>query len=389
MYRIQNSIFKNIVLVGLISFAFLSCKTNNSKEQDEVVAEKMLSLKDAFKGKFLIGTALNLNQIEGRATSDIALIKEQFNSIVAENCMKSENLFTAQGTYDFTAADAFVKFGEDNNMVVHGHTLIWHSQLPEWFFKDSLGNQIDKVALTERMKSHISTVVGRYKGRVKSWDVVNEAVLDNGELRKSKFYEILGDSYLKLAFEFAHEADPEAELYYNDYNTSYPEKRAGIIKMLSKLQSEGVQLDGMGMQGHVGVDKPTVAEFEKSITAFADLGLKVAVTEFDITVLPFPKNLDGAEVSNNAEYKEEMNPYINGIPDSLNVKFTNRYLDFFKVFLKHQDKMEKITFWGVNDGNSWRNDWPIAGRTDYPLLFDRENKAKPVVDSIIKLALKN
>ncbi|MDP5043762.1 MAG: endo-1,4-beta-xylanase, partial [Leeuwenhoekiella sp.] len=168
MYRLQNSIFKNIFLVGLISFAFLSCKTNNSEEQDEVVAEKMLSLKDAFKGKFLIGTALNLNQIEGRATSDIALIKEQFNSIVAENCMKSENLFTAQGTYDFTAADAFVKFGEDNNMVVHGHTLIWHSQLPEWFFKDSLGNQIDKVALTERMKSHISTVVGRYKGRVKS-----------------------------------------------------------------------------------------------------------------------------------------------------------------------------------------------------------------------------
>ena len=383
---------KNLFYLFTTLLFFWSCKPNRTESDvamSDIAAleiEKTQNLKDALKGKFLMGTALNTRQIEGLNPAEMEVVKTHFNSIVAENCMKSGRLVPEKDNYNFEIADKFVEFGEDNNMAIHGHTLVWHSQIPRWFFKDNAGNEIDNKELTRRIKDHINTVVSRYKGRIKSWDVVNEAVLDDGSLRKSKFYNLLGEDFIKIAFETAHKADPDAELYYNDYSTSIPEKRDGIVHMIKNLMAQGVPIHGIGMQGHVGMDYPELDEFEKTIEAFSDLGLKVAVTEFDITVLPSPWDNQGAEVSANFEYKEEMNPYPDKLPDSVNIAFNARCLDFFKLFLKHQDKLDRITMWGVNDGNSWKNNWPVGGRTDYPLLFDRKNRPKPIVDHIVDLA---
>ncbi|GAB3527666.1 endo-1,4-beta-xylanase [Pontibacter brevis] len=345
-----------------------------------------MKLKDAFAGQFHIGTALNTQQIVGRDTAALRVVKEHFNAIVAENVMKSAMIQPREGEFYFDLADRFVAFGEQHNMLINGHTLIWHSQAPRWFFQDSAGNDVSREVLIQRMKNHISTVVGRYKGRVHTWDVVNEAILDDGSWRKSKFYEIIGEDFVKLAFQFAHEADPEAELYYNDYSMFHSGKRAGVVAMVRKLQQQGVRVDGIGMQGHIGLQYPPIEEFEKSLLAFSDLGVKVLITELDLTVLPAPRENVGADVSASFEYQQQMNPYADGLPDSVSEAFNARYLSFFKLFTKHQDKISRVTLWGVNDGHSWRNGWPMRGRTDYPLLFDRNNKPKPVVKSIMQAA---
>ncbi|WP_291856922.1 endo-1,4-beta-xylanase [Marinilabilia sp.] len=374
----RNLIF--IAILILATYGFYSCNnetTDNSK-----------SLKEAFSEQFYIGTALNARQIMGHDSATMAVVKKHFNSIVAENCMKSGMIQRSEGEFNFELADQFVKFGEENDMFIIGHTLIWHSQAPRWFFTDEEGNDVSRDVLIERMKNHIHTVVGRYKGRVKGWDVMNEAILDDGSFRKSKYYEIIGEDFIKLAFQFAHEADPEAELYYNDYSMAEPGKRSGVVKMVKNLQEQAIKIDAIGMQGHIGLDNPSIQEFEKSIETYSGLGLKVMVTELELTVLPMPDWSAGAEISTDYEYQKELNPYTEGLPDSVNVAFENRYLDFFKLFLKHQDVISRVTLWGVNDNNSWKNNWPVRGRTDYPLLFDRNNEPKPVVAKIIKEALK-
>ena len=346
--------------------------------------EQAPSLKDAYKDMFLIGTALNANHNFGHDTLGIKLIQDHFNSIVAENCMKSMHLQPTEGVFFFDEADKFIAFGEANNMHIVGHTLIWHSQAPDWLFTDENGEDVSREVMIERMRSHIHTVVGRYKGRVDGWDVVNEAVLDDGSWRNTKFYEIIGEEYIKLAFQFAHEADPDAELYYNDYAMSQEGKRNSVVEMVKKLQEEGIKIDGIGMQGHMGMDYPDISEFEKSIEAFAALGVKVMITEMDITLLPFPAG-ETAEVSLTAEYQEKMNPYAEGLPEEVEAAFNKRYSDFFGLFLKHQDKISRVTLWGLTDNDTWRNDWPIPGRTDYPLLFDRNYVPKAVVQQLIDL----
>lgn len=343
-----------------------------------------VTLKDAFKGTFYIGTAINAAQITGRDTASVELIKAQFNAIVAENCMKSASVQPQEGKFNFTLADQFVAFGEANGMFITGHTLIWHSQIPAWFFTDSLGSDVGPEVLKGRMKKHIYTVVGRYKGRVKGWDVVNEAILDDGSWRNSKFYRILGKDFIKLAFKFAHEADPDAELYYNDYSMANAGKREGVMAMVRALQDAGIRIDGIGMQTHIGLDYPDIPEFEKSLEAFASLGLKVMISEMDLTVLPSPQGNTGADVSQSNAYRESINPYKSGLPDAVEQKFNDRYLDFFRLFLKHKDQISRVTWWGVTDAHSWRNNWPVRGRTDYPLLFDRTFRPKPVVREIIE-----
>ncbi|WP_432713905.1 endo-1,4-beta-xylanase [Pedobacter sp.] len=349
---------------------------------------KPSSLKDAFKNKFYIGVALNLRQIWAKDTAGLAIVKKHFNSIVAENCMKSMNLQPKEGQFQFRDADQFVAFGEQNNMYIIGHTLIWHSQTPRWFFVDEKGNDVSREVLIQRMKSHITTVVSRYKGRVKGWDVVNEAILDDGSYRKSKFYTIIGEDFIRLAFEFAHAADPDAELYYNDFSMSVEGKRNGVVKMVTQLKNQGVKVTGVGMQGHLGLDYPTLGDFEKSIQAFSATGVKVMITELDITVLPNPGQNRGAEVNLNYDYKKAMNPYADGLPKSVEMKLQQRYVDFFRLFLKHQEKISRVTLWGVTDEDSWRNNWPVFGRTDYPLLFDRQFKAKPMVEMIVGISKK-
>lgn len=362
-------------------FTFFLCSHLASSQN---AGEGKIVLKDAFAGKFYIGAALINEVIAGRDTASQRVVVENFNAIVAGNCMKSGPIQPREGVFNFTLPDQFVNFGEENNMFITGHTLIWHSQTPKWLFTDSLGNDVSREVLIERMKTHIHTLVGRYKGRVKGWDVVNEALENDGSYRKSKFYQIIGEDYIKLAFDFAHEADPEAELYYNDFSTAVPAKRRGIIALVKKLKEQNVRIDGIGMQTHIGLNYPDIREYEKSLQAFASLGVKVMVTEMDITVLPWPSKKVDAEVSSNFKYDKKLNPYPDGLPESVNRIFEKRYLDFFKLFLKYQDVISRVTLWGVNDAISWRNKWPIKGRTDYPLLFDRRNQPKPVVQKIIE-----
>ena len=364
----------------LLAVALTSCNST--------VTEQTPTLKDAYQGMFVIGTALNKGHNYGSDTLGINLIKQHFNSIVAENCMKSMHIQPTEGVFFFDEADKFVEFGEANNMNIIGHTLIWHSQAPDWFFVDEDGADVTREVMIERMRNHIHTVVGRYKGRVDGWDVVNEAFMDDGSWRNTKFYEIIGEEYIKLAFQFANEADPDAELYYNDYAMSAEGKRNGVVELVKQLQAAGVRVDGIGMQGHMGMDYPDISEFEKSIKAFAALDVNVMITEMDITLLPFPGD-ETAEVSLSAEYQEKMNPYAAGLPDNINAAWEQRYIDYFQLFLNYSDNISRVTLWGLTDADTWRNDWPIEGRTDYPLLFGRDYQAKPVVEKLIELTNNN
>ncbi len=363
-------------IATLLTVALTSC---NSTE-----TEQTSSLKDAYRGRFLVGTALNKGHNYGSDTLGISLIKQHFNSIVAENCMKSMHIQPTEGVFFFDEADKFVEFGEANGMFIVGHTLVWHSQAPAWLFVDENGADVSREVMIERMRNHIHTVVGRYKGRVDGWDVVNEAIMDDGSWRNTKFFEIIGDDYIKLAFQFAHEADPDAELYYNDYAMSMEGKRKGVVELVKQLQAEGIRIDGIGMQGHMGMDNPDIGEFEKSIQAYAALGVNVMITEMDITLLPFPGE-ETAEVSLSADYQERMNPYAAGLPDDIAAAWEQRYTDYFQLFLKYSDQISRVTLWGLTDADSWRNDWPMKGRTDYPLLFDRQYQPKPVVQKLIEL----
>ncbi len=341
-----------------------------------------ISLKDALADKFLIGVAINSTQAAGRDTAATRIIRQHFNSIVAENCMKSEVIHPEENRYDFTLSDQFVEFGEANGMYIIGHTLIWHSQLAPWFCVDEKGEPVSPEVLTERMRDHIHTVVGRYKGRIKGWDVVNEAIEDDGSYRKSKFYEILGEEFIPLAFRFAQEADPDAELYYNDFSMAHPGKREGVVRLVKQLRERGIRIDAVGMQGHMQLDFPTVEAFEESMLAFAATGVKVMITELDMTVLPSPGPHIGANVEASFDYEKAMNPYPDGLPEEVSEVWNNRMNDFFQLFLKHSGIVSRVTLWGVADSDSWRNDWPMEGRTDYPLLFDRNHQPKSVVYQI-------
>ena len=341
------------------------------------------TLKEALKDKFLIGTALNANHIWGKDTLGIKIITQQFNAIVAENCMKSMFLQPKEGEFYFDEADRFTAFGEKNNLFIIGHCLIWHSQAPAWFFVDKEGNNVSREVLIERMRSHITTVVSRYKGRIKGWDVVNEALNDNGTYRNSKFYEIIGEDFIPLAFKFAHEADPDAELYYNDYNEWHVGKREAIVKMIKQLKDNGLRIDAVGMQGHIGMDYPGLDEYRAAIDAYSGAGVKVMVTELEMSALPTPRRNVGADISDTETYRKEMNPYTEGLPDSINMAWTERMASFFKLFTDNSDKIARVTLWGVTDADSWKNDFPMPGRTDYPLLFDRNYRPKAVVKQVI------
>lgn len=364
-----------LVAAALLSIGLTSQNCN---------AQKML--KSALAGKFLIGAAINDAQASGKDPKSEKILLQHFNSITAENCMKSEVIQPEEGNFDFSQADRFVDFGLKNNLHINGHVLVWHSQAPKWFFTDSVGKDVSREVLIERMKKHIYTVVSRYKGKIKSWDVVNEAINDDGSWRQSKFFQIIGEDYVRLAFQFAHEADPEAQLIYNDYSMAHPGRREGVVKMIRNLQQQGVKVDGIGMQGHFTMDFPSLAEEEKSIVDFAALGVKVMITELDLTVIPFPTKNVGADVGMKFAYDKKMNPYPNGMPKKVAAQWNKRLGDFFNLFIKHSDKISRVTIWGVTDLQTWRNDWPIIGRKDYPLLFDRNYKPKPVVKAIIREA---
>ncbi|HEY9229667.1 MAG TPA: endo-1,4-beta-xylanase [Gemmatimonadaceae bacterium] len=370
---------KSRFLAALVMTGVLSTSAIAQQQQPK-------SLKEAFASSFMIGAALNADQFSGTDVAGAALVKAQFNTITPENVLKWEEIHPQPTTYNFGPADRYVAFGEANKMFVVGHTLVWHSQTPRWVFQDADGKPLTRDALLARMREHIFTVVGRYKGRIKGWDVVNEALNEDGTLRKSPWFNIVGEDYIAQAFKFAHEADPAAELYYNDYNLEVPAKRDGAVALVKRLKAQGVTIHAVGSQAHDKIDLPrSAALHDSSITALAAAGVKVNITELDVDVLPRVTQNRTADVSLSVQQQAAANPFAAGLPDSVQQKLTKRYVDLFTVFLKHRDVIDRVTLWGVGDGDSWLNNWPMRGRTNYPLLFDRRDMPKPAYDAILRL----
>jgi endo-1,4-beta-xylanase len=295
-----------------------------------------------------------------------------------------------EGQFNFRDGDRMVEIAEQNGATPIGHTLVWHEQTPRWFFEGPDGQPASRELALARLRKHIATVVGHYKGRVKQWDVVNEAISDTpGEvLRQTPWLKAIGEDYIAEAFRAAHAADPNAILIYNDYNIERSYKRPKALQLLRSLLDQKVPVHAVGIQGHWRMDNPDFAEVEESIKQFAALGLKVMITELDIGVLP--TQYQGANISTREtmtpEQEAVMNPYTKGLPDEVAQRHAERYRQAFEMFLRHKDVIGRVTLWGMHDGDSWFNNFPIRGRTDYPLLFDRQGKPKPAFFAVRNVA---
>jgi endo-1,4-beta-xylanase len=351
------------------------------------------SLREAYKDAFLIGTALNTEIVSGKDALAQALVPVHFNSITAENVMKAEVVNPRPGVYDFAAADAFVAYGEKHNIFIVGHTLVWHNQTPEWFFLDDQGKPNTREAQIERMRRHIEAVAGRYKGRVHAWDVVNEVIGEDGKYRPTTWVNAIGDGdeLVRLAFKFTSQYASDAELYYNDFNAWRPEKRDGIVRMVKMLKDAGIRIDGIGMQGHWGLNYPSTEHVEAAIDAYAALGVKVMITELDVDVLPLTK--EGQIIGTGMlhpqfqlpEFERFLDPYKHGLPADLERQLTDRYAELFRIFYRKRGAIDRVTLWGVHDGLNWKNGYPIPNRTNYPTLFDRARKPKPAFEAVINV----
>lgn len=380
------------------------------------------TLKDAYKHHFYIGAAINRAIATGEAgygfrtleqvNKDIALTKEQFNQISPENDLKWSIIHPREGAdgYDFGPADAYVDFGLKNHMVIVGHTLVWHGQTPRWVFAGTTppantantsaqnpapsangvgadpggdrfgrgfsynGPLATREELLQRMRDHIHTVVGRYKGKIKVWDVVNEAIADGvpNLLRNSLWLRIIGPDYITKAFEYAHEADPHAILRYNDYGLESPAKRQKLITLIKELQAQKVPVMAIGTQTHISVSWPSSEEEDRALTDLETLGLPIHITELDMNSAQNGQRNNGADIANNAATTQ------GGLVDDANQRLADQYAALFKVFLKHKS-VKVVTFWGVNDGVSWR----ANGK---PLLFDNNDQPKPAFDAVIQAA---
>jgi len=342
-----------------------------------VAAQETRALKELVPSGWLIGVAINQNQSDERDTAAVDLIARQFNAISPENLLKFESVHRQPDGFTFEAQDRYVAFGQQRGMAVIGHTLVWHSQTPAWVWAGSDGGLADRATMLERMRVHIATVVGRYKGRIRGWDVVNEALNDDGTLRDSPWRRGIGDDYIAKAFEFAREADPGAELYYNDFNlATRPAKRAGAIRIVKELQQRGLRIDAVGEQGHWRLAAPTASEIDAAIRELRETGLKVMITELDVNLLPpAPPGPRGQPVP------PEANPYVNGLPDDVQQALARYYADAFRVFLKHRDDITRVTFWGLSDADSWLN----RGRVNHPLLWDRQRQPKPAFGEVVRV----
>lgn len=349
------------------------------------------SLKEASQKAFRIGCAVNGLVISERDTASRNLILKHFNSITVENAMKAGPINPRPGEYHFGPADDLVAFGEEHELFIVGHTLVWHNQTPDWFFLDKNGDPNTPEAQIERMRNHIETVAGRYAGRVHAWDVVNEVIDNDGTYRPTTWVNGVGngDTLVKLAFKFAAEYAPGTELYYNDFNAWRPAKRDGIARLVRMLQSEGIRIDGVGIQAHWGLNFPKNEYIEAAIDTFASLGVKVMITELDVDVLPLTREgqIIGRSMSEKQfqleEFETFLDPYKEGLPEDVQQALTRRYTELFEIFYAKRDKIDRITFWGVHDGLSWKNGYPVPDRTNYPLLFDRHHQPKPAYHAVI------
>jgi endo-1,4-beta-xylanase len=351
------------------------------------------TLKDAYRDAFLIGSALNSDIVSGTDSAAQRIVIREFNTITAENVMKHATINPQPDVFDFKPADEFVQFGKTHGMTIIGHTLVWHNSTPAWFFLDDAGKPNTPAAQLERLRKYIEVVATRYVGAVHGWDVVNEVIADDGSYRPTTWVKAIGngDTLIKYAFKFAEQYAPGTELYYNDFNTFRPTKRDGIVRLVRMLKKEGIRIDGVGMQGHWGLNYPRTEYIEAAIDSFAATGVKVMITELDVDVLPLTREgqVIGQSLSEpqfqNEEFKLFLDPYARGLPDSVQRALTDRYSQLFDIFFRKRDKIDRVTLWGVHDSMSWKNDYPVPGRTNYPLLFDRDRKPKPAFDAVLRV----
>lgn len=359
-----------------------------------ITAADNTTLKEAYAGAFKIGTAVNGQIASGRNAQGQKIAIEQFNAISPENDLKAEVLHPTKDTWNWRAADNYVEFGKNNGMFVLGHTLIWHNQTPEFFFKHDDGSDKSVEEMKEVLRSYIETVTKHFHGKVNAWDVVNEIIGDDGKYRSTVWTNSFkgdGDEIVKLAFKYASEYTPGTELYYNDFNVWRPAKRDGIARIVRMLQKEGIRIDGVGIQAHWGLNYPSREDIIAAIDTFAALGVKVMITELDIDVLPISKEGQVIGKSLNdpiyqlPEFEKFLDPYKNGLPDDVQAQLTERYRELMQIFYDRRDKIDRVTFWGVNDGMSWKNGSPVPNRTNYPLIWNRDYTAKPALKAILEI----
>jgi endo-1,4-beta-xylanase len=373
-------------LIGLVGSMPLATSAQTGAENK--------TLKDVYKDAFLIGAAVNPSITSGRDKTSQDIVLKHFNAISPENVLKASSVNPQPGVYNWGPADDYVAFGEKNKMFIIGHTLVWHNQVPAWFFTNAEGKPNTKEEQIERLRTHIQAVAGRYAGRINGWDVVNEVIDNDGSYRNSNWVNAFGsgDTLVKYAFMFAAKYAPNTELYYNDFNAWKPAKRDAIVRMIKMLQKENIRIDGVGMQGHWGLNYPKTKYIEDAIDAYAACGVKVMITELDVDVLPLSKEGQIAGWAANAdkqlqseEFEIFLDPYKEGLPDSVQKQLTHRYEELFSIFYKRRDKISRVTLWGVYDGGSWKNGSPIPNRTNYPLLWDRQYKPKPALNAVLSV----
>ncbi len=334
---------------------------------------KTKGLKDYYKEYFAMGVAVSPRALK---TDEAQLILQEFGSLTAENAMKMGPIHPKENEYFWNGADAIVEFAQQNKMQLRGHTLCWHNQTPAWMFVDAKGDTVSKSVLLERLKDHITTVVSRYKEKIYAWDVVNEAISDKPDeyLRNSAWLKIIGEEYIARAFQYAHEADPDALLFYNDYNEISAVKRKKIIQLVNSLKATGIPIHGIGLQGHWAVNEPSASQLESTIAEFATTGLQLQITELDISVYPKEHQARDRKAE---DYDTEFS--IEKEQQQIAV-----YKMCFELFRKHKDVISSVTFWNISDRTSWLDNFPVRGRKDYPLLFDKELKPKGVYSEIVK-----
>jgi len=344
------------------------------------------ALKDAFAKDFRIGAAISAGMTKPGHPA-YALLLQQFNSITPANLLKWGPYNPKPGVFNEEAAETYFAFGQAHGMYTVGHTLFWHQQTPPWVFQNENGGDASRAQLLQRMRERVNHLAKLYGTRTAAWDVVNEAFLDDGTLRVSPFTRILGDDFLPEAFRIAQEELPSSVTFlYNDYNLEAPAKVQAVVREIGKLRSLGLRVDAVGNQAHWRLESPTIAEIEASLLALKAANVKVHYTELDIEVLP--RAVSGAEITARAALTADNNPYPNGLPPAVQEKLAQRYAAIFALFHKHADVIERVTFWGVTDADSWLNNWPVRGRTNYPLLFDRAGQPKPGLEAVLGVVAK-
>ncbi|ROQ20718.1 endo-1,4-beta-xylanase [Marinimicrobium koreense] len=380
------------VLILAAAVLLSACQQSPYQSQNDVKPTAD-TLKAAYADAFKVGVAINSGIAAGDAPQSAEIVLNHFNTVTLENAMKAEEINPEPGVYRFGPADAFVEFGRENDLFTVGHTLVWHNQTPAWFFHNEDGEPNTPEQQKERMRQHIEVVAGRYAGKVHAWDVVNEVIADDGSYRPTTWVNSIGsgDELVKLAFQYASEYAPDTELYYNDFNAWRPAKRDGIVRMVKMLQDTGIRIDGVGIQAHWGLNYPKMEYIEQAIDAYAELGVKVMITEMDIDVLPLTREgqIIGTGMLHpqyqNEEFVEYLNPYADGLPDDVQQQLTERWRELFELFYRKRDKIDRVTLWGVTDDMSWKNGYPIENRINYPLLFNRDYSPKPAVDALLRV----